>query len=132
MTHTKQILEASSNRLAYGAEELAAAIDAASDCVQSCSSCASADLDEQDVAQMRKCIALCLDCADVCGLTVRMLSRVSYRDEQALGHVLRACVRACEICAEECARHAEHHRHCAICEQTCRACLGACAALLAS
>ena len=32
--------------------------------------------------------------------------------------------------AEECARHADHHRHCAVCEQACRVCIQACSALL--
>lgn len=130
MTHTKQALQASSNHLAAGVDELAAAIDAALDCVGSCTTCASADLIEQDVAVMRKCILLCLDCADVCELTARMLSRVAYRDEEALRHVLSACVRECEICAEECGRHAEHHRHCAVCAETCELCVRACRALL--
>jgi hypothetical protein len=36
----------------------------------------------------------------------------------------------CTSSAEECARHAEHHRHCAICEKVCRKCVEACSALL--
>jgi hypothetical protein len=46
--------------------------------------------------------------------------------------VLRACIDACAVCALECERHAAHHRHCALCAQTCNACIRACQVLLDS
>ncbi len=38
------------------------------DCTASCTSCADADLAEDDVHEMVRCIRLCLDCADACAL----------------------------------------------------------------
>jgi hypothetical protein len=130
MTTTREMLDASPAGAPLGVAQVVAAIDTCLNCVQSCTSCANADLAEPDVEEMRACIALCIDCADVCGLVARILSRPVRSDHVAVHRLLEACVRECTLCAEECARHAEHHRHCAICAETCRACEVACRALL--
>jgi hypothetical protein len=127
---TREMLDVSPTAVPFGVAEVAAAIDACLDCAQACFSDADADLAEPDVVEMRTCIALCLNCADVCDVTARVLSRPYQWDQFAVDHLLRACVRVCTTCAEECARHADHHRHCAVCEQACRACIRACSALL--
>jgi len=130
MTDTGNLLSASPARLAVGAENLAAAIDACLTCLQACTVCADADLVEEDIATLRTCIALNHACADVCDTTARALSRPAQWDDPTVHLLLKTCVRACTVCAEECARHAQHHRHCAICEEECRACIRACTALL--
>jgi hypothetical protein len=130
MTKTREMLDASPTGVPLGLAEVAAAIDACLSCAQSCTSCADADLVEDEVASMRACIALCTDCADVCELVARILSRPANSDHVVVHRLLQACVRECTICAAECARHAEHHRHCAICAKTCRACEVACRSLL--
>ena len=130
MTDTREMLAASPTGVPLGIAELAAAIDACLNCLQACSSCADADLVEQDVDELRTCIALDQQCADVCDLTARVLSRPAHWDQFVVHRLLQACVRTCTACADECARHADHHRHCAVCEKACRACVGACNALL--
>ena len=130
MTDTREMLDASPSGVPLGVAEVAAAIDACLNCVQSCTSCADADLVEPDVAEMRACIALCRDCADVCDFVARILSRPAQSDHVVVHRLLQACVRECTIYTEECARHAEHHRHRAICAKACRACEVACKALL--
>ena len=80
MTDTSEILGAFPGDVPPGVAEIAAAIDACLNCVQSCTSCADADLAEDEVAEMRTCIALCLNCADVCELTARVLSRLAHWD----------------------------------------------------
>ncbi len=130
MTDTREMLDASPAPIALDVADLVTAIDACLNCVQTCTSCADADLSEADVNDMSKCIALDQTCADVCAVTARILSRAANWDHVVAHHLLRACVRACTECAEECARHADHHRHCAICERACRACVRACNALL--
>lgn len=124
------MLDASPTGVPFGVAEVAAAVDACLNCLQTCTSCADSDLVEADVAEMRACIALCLGCADVCDLVARTLSRPAQSDHVVVHRLLRACVRQCTLCAEECTRHAQHHRHCAICAQACRACEVACRALL--
>jgi hypothetical protein len=130
MTHAREMLDASPRGVPLGAADVAAAIDACLSCAQSCTSCADADLVEDDVAQLRACIALCIDCADVCELVARILSRPAQSDHVVVHRLLHACVRECSLCADECERHAEHHRHCAICAQACRVCEAACRTLL--
>jgi uncharacterized membrane protein len=130
MSYAKEMLDAAPTAVPLGAGDVAAAIDACSNAAQACTSCADSDLAEEDVASLRRCIALDADCADVCTVTARILSRSTAPDHIVLHRLLQACVRACELCAEECARHAEHHRHCAICAKACRACVQACTELL--
>ena len=129
-TQTLQMLDAHPAAVPVGAAELAAAIDACLTCVQACTACADSDLIEPDVATLRACIALNLMCADICDTTARVLSRPAQWDLLTVRDLLATCVRSCTACAEECDRHAEHHRHCAICAEVSRACLLACTALL--
>lgn len=129
MTYTRQMLDASPSRLPVEPGELAAAIDAALNCVQTCTACVDSDLIEEDVAALRECIALCQLCGDICDTTARVLSRPGHWDHLAVGPLLDACIRACTTCAEECDRHAHHHVHCAICARACRACITACTAV---
>jgi len=51
------------------ASVLAAAIEAISDCAQACTADTDADLSEQNLAEMVRCIRLCLDCTDICTAT---------------------------------------------------------------
>ena len=130
MSDTKEMLKAVPTAVPFGAAAVADAIDACLRCLQTCTSCTDADLVEVDIGELRACIGLCLNCADVCGLTARLLSRPAHSDRFVTHRLLEACVRTCTNSAEECARHAHHHRHCALCENACRACAQACQALL--
>lgn len=130
MSVAREMLEASPVSVELGLEEVVAAIEACMTTAQACTSCANSCLAEDDVAELRTCAALCHNCADVCQLTERVLSRPFASDHLIAHRVLQACVRACRNSAEECERHAAHHRHCAICAKACRACLQACTDLL--
>ena len=130
-TYSLQMLDAFLAAVPVGAGELAAAIDACLTCVQACTACADSDLIEPDVATLRACVAINVVRADICDATARVLSRPGQWDLLTVRDQLVTCVRSCTACAEECDRHAEHHRHCAICAEVCRACLRACTALLA-
>ncbi len=109
---------------------LAAAIDAALECFQTCTACADACLSEPDVASMTRCIRDDLDCADVCATTVKVLSRHTAYDANLTALQLETCVQACRTCGDSCAEHAEHMAHCRTCMESCRACQRACQALL--
>ena len=130
MSHARQMLETSPGTPEFDLDELAAAIDACLDCTQSCTACADACLAEGDVAGLRDCIGLNLDCADVCDATAKVLSRQARYDKYLVQRLLEACLRACSSCAAECERHAEHHRHCGVCAEACRTCESACRTLL--
>jgi Domain of Unknown Function (DUF326) len=113
-------------------EALVRCIEECFACVVACTSCADADLAEEDVEDLRHCIRLCLDCADVCGATGQVLTRQTSPEPRLTRTLLEACLQACRLCAEECERHAAHHEHCRLCAETCRRCEQACADLLAS
>jgi Domain of Unknown Function (DUF326) len=109
---------------------LARCIEECFACAQTCTACADASLSEEDVADMRKCIRLDLDCADICEATGRVLTRQTEYDAPTSKAQLSSCLKICAACAEECERHAEHHEHCRISAEECRRCEQACSALL--
>jgi hypothetical protein len=130
MSYAKQLLDSYPGTLNADAGMLAATIDALSDCAQACAADADADLSEQNLAEMVKCIRLCLDCVDVCTATMAVVSRQHDYDPAVTKPLLQACVATCKSCGDECARHAPHYEHCRICEQACRRCEQACRELL--
>nr|WP_285640735.1 four-helix bundle copper-binding protein [Lentzea sp. NBRC 102530] len=111
---------------------LAAAIDALIACAEACTACADACLGESSVAELTKCIRTDLDCADICGATARVLSRLTGYDANVSRALLEACAVACKACGDECEGHATMHEHCRICAEACRACETACRDLLAT
>jgi Domain of Unknown Function (DUF326) len=102
------------------------------DCAVTCTSCADASLAESDVQDLRRCIRLDLDCADICEATGRIVTRQTEVDLRVVGATLEACAVACRACAEECERHAAHHEHCRVSAEVCRSCEQACDDLLAA
>jgi hypothetical protein len=130
MSYARQLLDTYPGTLNADAPVLAAAIDALSDCAQACAADADADLAEQNLAEMVRCIRLCLDCTDVCTATLGVVSRQTAYDPTIARPLLEACVATCNSCGDECARHAPHYEHCRICEQACRRCEQACRELL--
>jgi len=108
------------------------AIDAAYACAQTCTSCADACLAEEMVAELRQCIRLNLDCADVCDAVATLGSRRTGSNEQVIRKMLDACIAACRACGEECQRHAGMHEHCRVCAESCRHCEAACQGALRS
>jgi hypothetical protein len=130
MAHAQTMLDSYPGKFGFPADDLAAAIEACIDCAQTCTACADACLAEDDVAQLRRCIATDLNCADICSAVGRLLSRQTDYDAQVTQRALEACIRACVACADECEKHAQHHRHCGVCAEVCRACAAACTELL--
>jgi hypothetical protein len=120
MSFAKQLLHTYPRKVDVDADVLAATIDALSDCAQACVADADADLGERNVAEMVRCIRLCLHCADVCGATVGVASRQAEGDTSVTRPLLEACVAVCKSCGEECERHAQMCEHCRVCAEACR------------
>lgn len=95
-------------------------------CAETCAICADACLAEDMVKDLRQCIRLDLDCADICALTARIAARRTGSNEEVIRQVLAACETACRLCAAECDRHAKMHAHCRICAEACHRCEAAC------
>jgi hypothetical protein len=131
MSYAMQLLDAYPRTFNLDATLLASTIDALNDCAQACTADADDDLSEPDVAQMVKCIRLCLDCADICATTSAVASRQTDYDANVTRPLLEACIAACKSCGDECETHAMMHPHCRVCAQACRRCEQACRDLLA-
>jgi len=108
-------------------------IEACFTCVESCTACADACLSEPDLARFVACIRLNLDCAQVCAATGAIVSRANKAgNRQLLEAQLTTCIAFCRACARECGHHAETHKHCRVCADTCLACADACDAMLST
>jgi len=129
MSYARQMLDTYPRAWTVDVGVLAAAIDALSDCAQACNADNAADLGEQDVTEMVRCIRLCLDCVDVCTATVGVISRQAEYDAALTRPLLQACVAICQSCGDECERHAQMP-HCRVCAEACRRCERACRELL--
>lgn len=90
------------------------------DCAAACEYCGYACLHEMDVNMMAQCIAFDHDCADICTLAARLITRNS---EIAMQYLL-LCEEICRKCAEECGKH--DYDHCRRCAEACRNCAEAC------
>lgn len=130
MSYASQLLDSYPRTCEVDARVLAAAIDALNDCAQACTADADDDLGEPDVANMVKCIRLCLDCASICTTTAGVASRQTEHDASVSRPLLEACIASCRSCGDECERHAMMHDHCRVCAQACRRCEQACRQLL--
>jgi hypothetical protein len=129
MSYARQMLDTYPRTLNVDADILAATIDALSDCAQACTADTDADLSEDNLAEMVKCIRLCLNCTDICTATAGILSRLAEYDADATKPLLEACAATCKSCGDECEQHA-HMPHCRICADACRRCERACRDLL--
>lgn len=95
-------------------------IDACNACANACDRCTAACLAEEDVKMMARCIALDIDCAQLCRLAVAVMARGG----EAAGAICAACADVCERCASECGRH--DAGHCQECAAACRRCAELC------
>jgi hypothetical protein len=131
MSYARQMLDTYQRAVNVGADVLAATIDALSDCAQACTADNDADLGEENVAEMVRCIRLCTDCTDVCTATIGVTSRLAEYDASVAKPLLQACAAICKSCGDECERHGRMHEHCRVCAEACRRCERACRELLA-
>ena len=129
MSYARQLLDSYQGTLNVDVALLAAAIDAISDCAQACTADTDADLSEQDLTEMVRCIRLCLNCTDVCTAAAAVISRPADYDANVARPLLQACVAICKSCGDECERHA-HMPHCRVCTEACRRCEQVCRELL--
>jgi hypothetical protein len=129
MSYARQMLDTFPSSFPVDSGLLASTIDALVDCAQACTADADANLSESDLADMVRCIRLCLNCADVCGAAARVTSRPAQYEAAVTVPLLQACVASCKSCGDECERHA-HMRHCRVCGEACRRCEQACRDLL--
>ncbi|MDQ7911039.1 four-helix bundle copper-binding protein [Phytohabitans sp. ZYX-F-186] len=133
MGHASAMLETHPDGLAGVDQGLVTrCVEACLDCAQACTACADACLADDMVADLVRCVALNLNCADICDTTGRMMSRPTGFDAAVALRTVQACATVCATCAFECERHASRHEHCRVCAEACRRCQRACEELLAA
>jgi hypothetical protein len=101
-------------------EQFQSCIDACNSCAIACDYCAVSCLQEPDPKSMARCIALDMDCAQMCRLAVAYMSRGS----EFASSICQACADVCEACGDECAKF--QVAHCQECAQACRRCADEC------
>lgn len=101
-------------------ERYATCIDACNACALACDHCAVSCLREADPKPMARCIALDIDCAQICRLASAFMSR----DSELASELCNACADVCEACGAECAKH--DMDHCKRCAEACRRCAQEC------
>ncbi len=131
MSYARRLLNTYAYTVTLETDRLGPAIEAMNDCAQACIADVDADLSEPNLAEMVRCIRLCLHCADVCAATAGVASRPGEYEAEVMRPLLEACVASCRTCGDECERHA-HHEHCRVCAEACRRCEQACKDLLAA
>ncbi|TFY99496.1 four-helix bundle copper-binding protein [Ramlibacter rhizophilus] len=95
-------------------------IAACNACAVACHHCAAACLQEPDVKSMARCIALDMDCAQICQLAAAFMAGGS----EHAAETCRLCARICRSCGDECGQHEADH--CQQCAEACRHCAEAC------
>lgn len=126
MTAIDQMLRTHPQKPTHHFDEVSAVISAVFECEQVCIACADACLGEERLAELRECIRLNLDCADICGATGRLVARQARPEPDLWRSVLEACAQTCRSCAAECAKHEKRHEHCRICREACERAERAC------
>ena len=112
-------------------DPLSTAIHAAIECAQVCVACTDACVAEHvSYGGLDHCIRMTQDCADICTMTSRVLTRQASPDLALIAMAIELCAYTCEACATECERHAIHHAHCYVCAAACRRCFTACRELM--
>jgi hypothetical protein len=107
-------------------EKYASCIQACYACATECNHCASACLKEDDVKMMARCIALDMDCAQICALAAGPMARGS----ENVRELCNACAAICDACGQECGKH--KHEHCQRCAEACRRCAEECRKMAAA
>ena len=108
-------------------DQMKSCIDACNDCAVACDHCAASCLQEQDVKAMARCIALDMDCAEICRLASAYMSRGS----ELSGEICELCADVCDACGKECERHSTME-HCRKCAEACRRCAEECRRMAAA
>jgi len=90
-------------------------------CAAQCTRCYDACNIEKNKENLKKCLMLDQDCADICRLTGQLYERNS----ESVDAFLNLCGKICERCAAECEKHADLE-HCKKCADVCRKCAKMC------
>ncbi len=101
-------------------DSMQACIDACVKSSQACFECFDACLNEPDIGARKNCIAMLVECAMSCQMSVAMMSMSGKFSKEHC----KMCADICEMCAKECDMFKDDH--CIKCAQICRECATEC------
>jgi hypothetical protein len=101
-------------------QQFGRSIAACNDCADACDFCAAACLREPDATAMARCIALDIDCAQLCRVAAGFMARGS----ESAADLCQMCAEVCDLCAGECGKHPM--QHCQDCAAACKRCADEC------
>ncbi|TQC43015.1 hypothetical protein EEB14_45465 [Rhodococcus sp. WS4] len=130
MTLTRELFDTMTAKSGLSSEVLAGAVDTLQECEEIVAACAMGMIGAQDALQLAPSISRDLDCADLLGVTRRVLTRGSGPDHTLITAQVEACLLACERSHELCSQHADHHVHCRMCSEATRRCADMCRQVL--
>ena len=99
----------------------ASCIEACNACADACNHCVTACLQEKNPAPLARCVALDIDCAEICRLAAAYMARGS----ECVPQMCALCADVCDGCGAECEKHSEME-HCRACAEACRRCAEEC------
>jgi hypothetical protein len=101
-------------------QQFESCIEACNICATACDYCAASCLEEPDPRMLARCIALDIDCAQICRSAAGFMARSS----ELASRMCAVCAEVCEACGDECAKH--QMQHCQDCAEACRRCADEC------
>ena len=105
-------------------------------CIEACSAAEQAATmccdSMMGMADMGKCMSMCMNMADVANTMMRMMMRPMGMDMMSMSAMMDACIAMGKACAEECMMHADMNEACAMCAQVCTNMVMACEAMMGS
>ncbi|CAM4250243.1 four-helix bundle copper-binding protein [Saccharibacillus endophyticus] len=99
-------------------------IDACIRCMNVCNVSYVSSLKGLDIFELRECLRLDRECADLCGVAIQAMTRNS----PFVAEICELVAKACDACADECMKH--KHEHCQECVEVCRECASICRSVL--
>jgi len=95
-------------------------VESLENCDALCNNCVTSSLDEDNIQPLSACIKLSIDCADICHLALKLLTRDSSHTVSAV----ELCMTICGECAAECEKH--DYDQCRLSTRACRQCESHC------
>src|SRR5271157_1621685 len=107
-------------------EKYQTCIDTCMNCAETCEACATDCTKDSNIKMLAKCLFVLRDCADICTMSSRFMSRTSMYSK----NMCRVCADICDACAAEGDKH-KSMESCKVCADACRMCASECRKMMA-
>ncbi|MFW5775235.1 MAG: four-helix bundle copper-binding protein [Chitinivibrionales bacterium] len=119
MIQSQKTLRAHPKQHTIDYSQLHSAIEKLNQTHVSCIACIDASLALERNKELRHCIRLCQDTADILRATADVIGRQTDPDWQIVRAQLQACITAASYCGNECDEHSARYDFCLSCAEAC-------------